>query len=372
MDWGSVIANAVGGAASGMVSVADAQQKEDSRRELETLKGQLQMDRLQASIEAKFQNLITGIEGKLAVQDAKNNARDGSSGGGKPKGLLDLDPEKLQLAERIFGIELSPTDRNRFIAATKNGDPLTARSPEEEQAAIESGGDVGDALSRKMTGLASEAFDEKGYSKAEGKRRAQAERLQVLLTNPGALENLSKSNTDDFIRQVATFALENPKATVGELADRLSLLKPGDKRIAADKDGNLYNESTGERVGERRTDAPNETKREIDILRERRVQLDQSENNILALQTQELKDPLLSQEEKAEIRGRYKSRLQEIAREKDELKGEMKSLQSRLSSKPAATAGNKTGTTGTTGTTKSPTLTRAERDRLIGTIKSMQ
>lgn len=343
MDWGSVIANAVGGAATGLVSMADSAQKDDQRRELETLKGQLQMDRLQASIEGKFQAMMAGIEGKLAVQEAKNDGR--SSGGSRAKGLIDMDEAGQSAAADYFGAQRKPTDRTRFETTTKQGDPLSRMSPEDEAAAIESGGDVGDALSRKMNGMVSTALDTKGYAEAEDKRIKQNLKVNTLLTNAGAIDNLSKADAQDIINKVTEFALKNPKADVGELLDRLGLLKPGDKRIAADKDGNLWKEATGERVGERVSKPDESTKREREILSERRVALDNSATNIRQLMALELRDPILTPAEKAEIRSRYEPQLKAIDQEREEIKLEMKTLQSRLS-KPAATAGtSKTSTT---------------------------
>lgn len=341
MDWGSVIANAVGGAATGLVSMADSAQKDDQRRELETLKGQLQMDRLQASIEGKFQALMAGIEGKLAVQEARNS----QGGKASARGLIDLDAAGQAAAADYFGAQRSPTDRTRFETTTKQGDPLSRMSPEDEAAAIESGGDVGDALSRKMNGMVSTALDTKGYAEAEDKRIKQNLKVNTLLTNAGAIDNLSKADAQDIINKVTEFALKNPKADVGELLDRLGLLKPGDKRIAADKDGNLWNEATGERVGERISKPDDLTKREQEILSARRVALDNSATNIRQLMALELKDPILTPAEKAEIRSRYEPQLKAIDQEREEIKLEMKTLQSRLS-KPAATAGtSKTSTT---------------------------
>lgn len=345
MDWGSVIANAVGGAATGLVSMADSAQKDDQRRELETLKGQLQMDRLQASIDGKFQALMAGIEGKLAVQEARNSQGGRSN---RALGLHEMTPEQEAAASRLYGSDGTPTDRNRFVTATKNGDPATtgetqAGTDELRESGGASGGPVGDALSRKMTGLASEAFDGRGYSDAEEKRTKKNMKVNTLLTNPAALDNLSKSEKDDFLLDLTERVLKKPNVDVGKVADIISLLKPGDARMTMGSDKTIFNTTTGEvtRAGDDGASSTREASTFVDSLRKNvKDEINEMEN----ARDAELKNASSSSQDA--IIKKYEARFAELKTKRDNLDALYRQIQERLGlTKPAGAAAKPSTTT---------------------------
>lgn len=361
MDWGQVIASAIGGGASGLVSYADEAQKAREREDLASLKGQMQMDRLLQSIEGKYQQAI-------AVQDIKTQAaldKMAAAGGGRSSrapGLHEMTPEMAAQADELYGVRRKATDRAGFETTTKEADPLSRMSPEEELSAINLGNDVGDAQSRRVGGMVSTAFDAKGYANAEDERTKRNAKINTILTNPAAIDNLSKAESQDIINTVAEFALKNPKANVGELLDRLNLLKPGDKRIAADKSNRLYNESTGEVVrdgdGE---DSVKTIKQEIEVYKRRGIDLNNRETRVQQLMALEMKDQ--APRVRNEIASKYKAQLEEIAQERKDINVELKNLQSRLSSGTSAKPST---------TTPMPTSAAPGVRSVIDAIKSKQ
>lgn len=337
MDWGGIIAGAIGGGAAGAVSFADQADKERRNEELATLKGNMQMDRLLASVEAKYNQAI-------AVQDIKAQAAiDKASGGGRSSrapGLHEMTPEMAALADELYGVNRKRTDRSKFETTSKEGDPLSRMSPEQEAAAIESGGDVGDALSRKLGGIVSTAMDEKGYAAAEGDRTERNLRTTIALTSPGSLDNLSKSKTDDLVRQVTEFAIKNPKASVGELADRLGLLKPGDKRIAADKSGRLYNEATGEITQEAPDDASTSVSNMVKSIDAQRKAIENKAANLRAAKAAELKDA--SPSERKRIIEKYDAQIKELDTRHRQLEEKFDVLDERVGIKKKPTSATTT------------------------------
>lgn len=362
MDWGQVIASAIGGGASGLVSYADEAQKAREREDLASLKGQMQMDRLLQSIEGKYQQAI-------AVQDIKTQAaldKMAAAGGGRSSrapGLHEMTPEMAAQADELYGVRRKATDRAGFETTTKEADPLSRMSPEEELSAINLGNDVGDAQSRRVGGMVSTAFDAKGYANAEDERTKRNAKINTILTNPAAIDNLSKAESQDIINTVAEFALKNPKANVGELLDRLNLLKPGDKRIASDKDGNRYNESTGEDVGERVTKPDDFTKKELAALRENRLTILGNLSKLQGLMDAQLKDQ--SGKRRQEIIDQYKPLFDEARADLKQVQQEINSLGSRLSSGTSPSAKPST-------TTPMPTSAAPGVRSVIDAIKSKQ
>ena len=363
MDWGQVIAGAIGGGASGLVSYADEAQKERSREDLASLKGQMQMDRLMQSIEGKYQQAI-------AVQEARTQAaldKAAASGGGRSSrapALHEMTPEMAAQVDELYGVRRKATDRSGFETTTKQADPLSRMSPEEEAAAIESGGDVGDAMSRKTGGMVSTAFDAKGYAKAEDERTKRNAWINTILTNPSAIDNLSKAETQDIINTVTTYALKNPKADVGELLDRLNLLKPGDKRMTMGKDGSIYNEATGKVAKEGDEGGGNLITEMIKSVDAQRKALASEASDIKAAKQAELKDALPS--ERSTILQKYDPQLREIETKRQRLDSLFEQINARVGlANPNAAAKPAT-------TTQMPTSAAPNVRSVIDAFKSRQ
>lgn len=369
MDWGQVIASAIGGGASGLVSYADEAQKAREREDLASLKGQMQMDRLMQSIEGKYQQAI-------AVQEIKTQAaldKIAAGGGGRSsraRGLHEMTPEEEASATAYYGSDKKPTDPLLFDRSTKEGDAATrgeteAGTDELRETGGKSGGPVGDALSRRTGGMVREAFDAKGYAEAEDKRNNRNLKITTILTNPAAIDNLSKAEAQDIINTVTEFALKNPNADVGELLDRLNLLKPGDKRMTMGKDGSIFNEATGKVVKEGDEGGGNLITEMIKSVDAQRKALASEASDIKAAKQAELKDALPS--EKSAILQKYDPQLREIETKRQRLDSLFEQINARVGlAKPGAAAAKPATTT------PMPTSAAPGVRSVIDAIKSKQ
>lgn len=159
---------------------------------------QAKLDLLTAQADAKLQATLAGIKSKYDVAAAKNSNpfdEEIAAAGGYGK---------------VFNLDYAPTDKKKFTKSVTVDD--------------ESGGHD------------ETQFDAKGHAAAEDSRRRKIERAMILRDKPEAYKSFSEGEAQTIANQVAEFALKNPKMSVAELADRLSLLKPGTERVKVEGD----------------------------------------------------------------------------------------------------------------------------------------
>lgn len=210
----SIIADAIGqGVGNGMAAFGQGMQARDT--------AEARNDVMQYGIDSKLSGVLAQSQLRYEAAMARINEIAQRSGG-KQDVLSDMLAQEIGKAggvAKVTGTDLTPTDPSKFTKTVPGswGDGEATEPPPDTTVP-----------------------DTDAYNAAESARQRKVEQTMLMVRDPAAYKGFQEGKAQDIANTVAEMALKNPKMSVGELADRLSLLKPGEDRLAA-SGGIVYN-----------------------------------------------------------------------------------------------------------------------------------